>query len=558
MSQLLSRSTRHLKGDLFGGITAAIVALPLALAFGVASGAGAVAGLYGAISVGFLAALFGGTPSQISGPTGPMSVIMGTVFAALMLQHPDNGIALAFTVVMFSGVFQILFGVFKLGRYITLMPYTVISGFMSGIGFIILIIQIAPLVGHPIGPNVLTSLREIPAALAQPNWAATSIGILTLLIVFGSPPRLNRIIPSPLLALVICTVVSMVAFSRGAMPRIDDIPPSLPHIQLPAFTLDQLPLMIGYGLMLAALGSIDSILTSLVADNLTQTEHNSDQELIGQGLGNLVSGLFGGLPGAGATMRTVINIKAGGRTPLSGMIHAVVLLGIVLGAGPLTAKIPHTVLAGILIKVAVDIIDWSFLRRAHRISRKTTGIMYLVLFLTVFVDLVTAVAVGVFIANVLTLERLSKIQQQEVQLITTAAEGFHLSPEEQTLLAQAQNRILLFQLGGAMSFGAARSIAQRMGMIERYDVLILDFSPVLFLGVTASLAVETMVKAAVAKGRAVFLVGAKGEVSDRLHRLEIFQHLPLDQRVSDRLEALQQAVDSIQPDPFCTLDSRQR
>lgn len=557
MSQLLSRSTRHLKGDFFGGITAAIVALPLALAFGVASGAGAVAGLYGAIAVGFLAALFGGTPSQISGPTGPMSVIMGTVFAALMLQHPDQGTALAFTVVMFSGVFQILFGVFKLGRYITLMPYTVISGFMSGIGFIILIIQIAPLVGHPIGPNVLTSLREIPAALAQPNWAATSIGILTLLIVFGSPPRFNRIIPSPLLALVVCTLVSVIAFPRGAMPRIDDIPQSLPHIQLPAFTLDQLPLMIGYGLMLAALGSIDSILTSLVADNLTQTQHDSDRELIGQGVGNLVAGLFGGLPGAGATMRTVINIKAGGRTPLSGMIHAVVLLGIVLGAGPLTAQIPHAVLAGILIKVAVDIVDWSFLRRAHRISHKTTGIMYLVLILTVFVDLVTAVAVGVFIANVLTLERLSKIQQQQVQLITTAAEGFHLSSEEQMLMAQAQNRILLFQLGSAMSFGAARSIAQRMGMIERYDALILDFTSVLFLGVTASLAVETMVKAAVAQGRSVFLVGATGEVSDRLHRLEIFQHLPPEQRVSDRLEALQQAVASIQPAPFCALNARE-
>ncbi len=409
---------KNIRGDFFGGITAAVVALPLALAFGVSSGAGAIAGLYGAIFVGFFAALFGGTPAQISGPTGPMTVVIATVFSALTANNPENGLAMAFTVIMLGGIFQIIFGLMRLGQYITLMPYTVISGFMSGIGVIIVFLEIAPFLGHPVSANVVESVIKIPYFLSNANPAAAGLGILTLAIVFGTPPKVTRLIPSPLIALIIGTLVAVFAFPDSGLRLIGDIPSGLPTLHLPTFNVAQSRNIIGYGLMLAVLGAIDSLLTSLVADNITRTSHDSDRELIGQGIGNLLSGLFGGLPGAGATMRTVINVKTGGKTPISGMIHALVLLVIVLKAGELTENIPHAVLAGILIKVGIDIIDWSFLRRAHQISLKATGLMYIVLFLTVFVDLITAVAVGVFFANLLTVKSLSDIQSDKVKAIT--------------------------------------------------------------------------------------------------------------------------------------------
>lgn len=538
----------NLRGDSFGGITAAIVALPLALAFGVASGAGPIAGLYGAMCVGFFAALFGGTPSQVSGPTGPMTVVMASTLAALVAKNPETGLATAFTVVMLGGLFQILMGVLRLGKYITLMPYTVISGFMSGIGIIIIAIQIGPLLGQEGTAGVVDSLLNIPGALREIDPVAAGLGLLTLVIVFAAPPRLNRILPAPLIALVSCTLLSVFVFPDSDILRIGDIPSGLPSLQLPRFEWSTLKDMLGYGFMLAVLGSLDSLLTSLVADNITRTQHNSDRELIGQGIGNLISGLCGGLPGAGATMRTVINVQSGGKTPLSGMIHALVLAAIVLKAGALTEPIPHAVLAGILIKVGIDIIDWGFLKRAHRLSTKGAGVMYLVLLLTVFVDLITAVLAGVFVANLLTVKALTDLQIQNVKAVTDAEEEDWLLPEERSLLRAAKGRILMFRLSGPMSFGAAKAISQQLSIVENYEILILDLGNVPRLGVTALLAIETMLKDAIAKKREVFLVGASsGQVQQRLQRLEILQRLPRSHRVTERLAALQLSMQILQP-----------
>ncbi|WP_414618933.1 SulP family inorganic anion transporter [Calothrix sp. CCY 0018] len=542
---------RNLRGDLFGGLTAAIVALPLALAFGVSVSPedGAIMGLYGAILIGFFAALFGGTPSQISGPTGPMTVVMATVFATFVNRNPGTtGVAIAFTVVMMGGAFQILFGLLRLGKYITLIPYTVISGFMSGIGFIILFLEIGPFFGHQGSANVVESLQKFSEYANNANPVAVGLSILTLVIVFGSPQKLNRIIPSPLLALVVCTLISVLIFPDSGIPVIGKIPMGLPKPQLPRFELTQMRDMVGYGLMLATLGSIDSLLTSLVADNITRTNHDSDKELIGQGIGNLLAGLFGGLPGAGATMRTVINIRAGGKTPISGMVHAIVLLVIVLGAGKLTENIPNAVLAGILIKVGIDIIDWSFIKRAHKISMKATGLMYAVLFMTVFVDLITAVAVGVFCANLLTIKRLTDLQAKEVRAITTP-DGNHrklgLTASEEQILSRGEGRILLFHLGGPMSFGAAKAISQQMSIVENYDVLILEFNEVPYLGVTATLAIENIVKEAYEKRRTVYLIGASGIVEGRLRRLPILRRVLLQNPVNTRLEALEKAMNIV-------------
>ncbi|MEL6601876.1 MAG: SulP family inorganic anion transporter [Cyanobacteria bacterium J06614_10] len=536
---------QNLRGDIFGGITAAIVALPLALAFGVSSGAGATAGLYGAIFIGFFAALFGGTPSQISGPTGPMTVVMATVFTGLIAKYPETGLALAFTVVMLGGLFQIVFGLLHLGEYITLMPYTVISGFMSGIGVIIFVLQLAPLFGQPGSASVVDSLLQFPAVISETNPAALSLGVLTLLIVFGMPARLNRILPAPLVALVVGTAVSL-AIAGEDIPRIGTIPSGLPDFHWPRFEAAAIRDMLGYGLMLATLGAIDSLLTSLVADNITRTQHDSDRELIGQGIGNMVSGLFGGLPGAGATMRTVINVKSGGQTPISGMVHASLLAAVLLGAGPLTEQIPLAVLAGILIKVGIDIIDWSFLKRAHRVSIKAAGLMYGVLFLTVFVDLITAVAVGAFVANLLTVKHLTDEQKLHVEAITSPMDG-SLSAEEKQILADVAGRVLLFRLSGPMSFGAAKTISQRMSIVNQHEVLVLDLADVPRLGVTASLAVENMVQQACDRRLAVFIVGAKGRVKARLSALNVLNRLPPENQLDSRLEALRRASQSLQP-----------
>ena len=315
-----------------------------------------------------------------------MTVVMASTVATLVARNPESGLAMVLTVVMLGGLFQILLGLLRLGKYITLMPYTVISGFMSGVGVIIIVLQIDPLLGQEGTAGVVNSIVAIPNYLRDINPPAAALGLLTLAIVFAAPARLNRILPAPLIALVACTLLSMWGFPNSNIPHIGDIPGGLPTFHRPQFEWQTLKDMLVYSVMLGTLGALDSLLTSLVADNVTRTQHDSDRELIGQGIGNMVSGLFGGLPGAGATMRTVINVQAGGRTPVSGIVHALLLAVVVWKASFLTEPIPNAVLAGILIKVGIDIIDWGFIKRAHRLSTKGAGVMYLVLGLTVFVD----------------------------------------------------------------------------------------------------------------------------------------------------------------------------
>ncbi len=546
----------NLRGDLFGGLTTAIVSLPLALAFGVASGAGPVAGLYGAVCVGFFAALFGGTPTLISEPTGPMTVIMTAVVASLTAANPDNGLAMAFTVVMLAGVFQIVLGTFKLGKYITLMPYSVISGFMSGIGVILVFLQIPPFLGqaNPKG-GVIGILQNLPDLVSQVSPVETFLGCLTLAIIFLMPAKLKRYAPPQLVALIFCTAISLIFFGDAGIRRISDIgeiPMGLPQFQFPVFTPGQITTMLVDGVMLGMLGCIDTLLTAVIADSLTRTEHKSDKELIGQGIGNIVSGFCGGLPGAGATMGTVVNIQTGAQTALSGITRALILLVVVLGAANLTEPIPMAVLAGIALKVGLDILDWSFLKRAHQVSLKGTLIMYGVMFLTVFVDLIVAVGVGVFIANILTIERLSNLQAQDVKAISDADDAVDLSAEEKQWLERANGRVLLFYLSGPMIFGVAKAIAREHAAIARANALILDLSDVPMMGVTASLAVENSIKDALDKDLHIFVVGANAKIRKRLENLGILSKIHADHLMEDRTEALRRAVTLVEGDPSTT------
>lgn len=537
----------NVRGDIYGGITAAIVALPLALAFGVSSGAGPIAGLYGAIFVGFFAALFGGTPAQVSGPTGPMTVVMAATFTQYVAHDPQTGPMLAFTVVMMGGLFQILFGVLRLGRYISLVPFPVISGFMSGIGVIIVILQLAPLIGYATpkgGP--LAAVQNFPEIITHPVPEALTLGLLSLAIVYFWPPRLNRVIPSQLLALIIGTMALLLVFPNGNATRLGEIPTGFPSLHMPVFELALFTDMVKSSLVLAALGAIDSLLTSLVADNKTRTHHESDRELIGQGIGNTISGLFGGLPGAGATMRTVVNIRAGGQTPISGVLHALILLGIVLGAGPLAEDIPHAVLAGILIKVGLDIIDWDFLKRLRTAPRVGVIMMFAVLFITVFVDLITAVAVGVIAACFIFVHRMSELQLANIKVFTEPDEEAPLDAEESKLMEQAGGRILLYHLSGPMSFGAAKGMTRRLSGIEEYEILLLDLSDVPMIDTTTCKAIEDIIHDNLDFGREVYVIGFDDRVFEVMDRLGTLSPLDRTHVVKTRIEALRHAALSLE------------
>jgi SulP family sulfate permease len=532
----------NLRGDLFGGVTAAIIALPMALAFGVASGAGPAAGLYGAVLVGLFAALFGGTPTLISEPTGPMTVIMTAVIANLLAANPENGMAMAFTVVMMAGLFQILFGILKLGHYVTMMPYTVISGFMTGIGIILIILQLGPFLGHPTPPGgVLGTLGQLDELIASIKPAETALALLTFGLILFFPSRLRRFIPPQLLALLVGTLVSVWLLSDSDVRRIGEIPTGLPDLQLPVFTTSEWTLMVVDALVLAVLGSIDALLTSVIAENMTRKEHSANKELFGQGMGNLASGLFGGIPGAGATMGTVVNIQTGGRSALSGLTRALLLLIVVIWAADLTSQIPLAVLAGIALKVGVDIIDWAFLRRAHRVSTKAAAIMYGVIGLTVFVDLITAVALGVFVANILTIERMSRLQSQSVKAIRHAHGLEDLNRDEQMLLERGNGCILVFALGGPMIFGLAKAISRQHAVLTDHQVLIVDFTDVPVLGVSSSLAIENIILEDLGKGLPVYIVGAEGDVKKRLAKLGLLDAVDQEHVVDTRQEALERA-----------------
>ncbi len=542
MTKLLSHMRGSLRGDLYGGVTAAVVALPLALAFGVASGAGALAGLYGAILVGFFASVFGGTPSQISGPTGPMTVVM----AATITQFSHEP-AIAFTVVMMGGVLQMLFGFIGIGRFIKLVPYPVVSGFMSGIGCIIIILQLAAVLGYALPEgSIVVKLVALPSMLANPHWQPLALGMLSLLIMYLTPRRIARLLPPPLVALIVGTLVGMLYLKHA--PIIGDIPAGLPSLTRPTFSLHDLPTMLQAALVLGFLGSVDSLLTSLVADSMTGTHHNSNRELFGQGLGNLLAGLFGAIPGAGATMRTVVNISAGGRTPLSGALHALILLAVVLGVGAAARYVPLAVLGGILLRVGIDIIDWRYIKRAPRAPRAGVIIMLVTLLLTVVVDLITAVAVGIVMASLLFVKRMADVQTGSARLLADKDETHHLSVEESDILKQAKGRVVLFHMEGPLSFGSARDISRLLSKSPEKDVLVIDLTDVPFIDSSASIALEEAIATIQREDDIVLLCGLQTRVRDTLARIGLIESLPTGHVLDTRLLALRKAREYVSAD----------
>ncbi|MCQ8184828.1 SulP family inorganic anion transporter [Parvularcula maris] len=538
---------KHLKGDLFGGLTAGIVALPLALAFGEASGAGPIAGLWGAIITGFFAAAFGGTNTQITGPTGPMVVVFAGLVGELTLERSASFAEVSgiiFTAVVLAGILQILFGVFRVGQYIRLVPYPVISGFMSGIGVIIILLQASRIFGsEPDRGGVIAAIQAIPGAIANPNLIATGIALLSLLIVFFWPKNIGRFIPGALAALIIGTLIGLpfegVPKLAEVLPTFDSFADRLPPFVLPQFDRGVAFLVLEAAIILALLGAIDSLLTSLVADNATRTRHDSNKELIGQGIGNGIAGLFGAIPGAGATMRTMVNIRTGGVTRLSGMIHGLVLLAVVLALTPLAAEIPHAVLAGILIKVGWDIIDVAYILKAHKGPRWDLVLMAVVLAVTVFVDLIAAVGIGVFLAALGYVHNIAKDQ-----LAALGEERLtDLDEEERQLYEQAKGRVRIFEFNGPLSFGAAADLAHQVRQtLGGQEVLILDFAQMPTLDVSAAFAIRSIIEDAEGENRHVYLCNMAEPVRQKLDGLGLIALIKPQNILPTRKDALRQAA----------------
>jgi sulfate permease, SulP family len=516
------------KGDFFGGLTAGIVALPLALAFGVQSGLGAAAGLYGAIFLGFFAAVFGGTPSQISGPTGPMTVVTASTVAMFATANGGDistviGAIIACFVI--AGLLQIVMGIFKIGSLIKYIPYPVISGFMSGIGIIIILFQLFKAVGLPSPASTIDVVKEIGPALTKINYWALLYAALTIIIIYVFP-RITKAIPSTLIALLAVTGLSIGL--EKEVPLIGDIPTGFPEIKIgDIFSIDSkfYSLILEAGATLAALGAIDSLLTSVIADNVTKTKHKSNQELIGQGIGNAVGGLFGGLPGAGATMRTLVNIRSGGRNKTSGVIHSIVLLIILLGAGKYAALIPQSVLAGILITVGIGILDYKSLKHIKKVPVADAAIMIIVLIVTVFFDLLLAVGIGMVMASILFMKQMSDISEERSKVSDINSLKTEVSWPDEIIPSYIQDNVLVKHLDGPLFFGFASGFADKISKLPAIKYVIIRMEKVPFIDQSGLYALEEAILALEQRKIQVLFTGLQTQPEDRLRRIRIIPAL---------------------------------
>lgn len=590
---------RFLKGDVLGGLTAGIVALPLALAFGVSSGLGPSAGLYGAIFISFFAALFGGTPTQISGPTAPMTAVSMVVIASIIGVHDgDLGKAIPYILIVFllSGIFQILLGLIRVGTYIKYIPYPVVSGFMTAIGVIILITQLQPMMGYEVqkdtdyvnsfvpeaeaillekileeesqegilvledfhetvnrasqieakdireeaqflainnSSGVVGTFRVLSRLWHQINWTELLLTLLTVFIIYGYK-RINKTVPSTLVALIVVTAGALL-FNVDYLP-IEQIPQGFPKFQSGIFNDFNLLHLLPYfaaALTLALLGAIDSLLTSVVADNLTKTKHLPNRELIGQGIGNSISALFGGIPGAGATIRTVVNIQSGGKTKLSGMVAALVLLIILLLLGPIASQIPAAVLAGILITVGIGVMDYRGLRAISKIPRSEVGVMFVVLVLAVVWNLVYAVGIGLVLASLSFMKKMGDVTDQMSEVAPVQKEKAW--KDEKLLSPEFLSKVFIKHIEGPLFFGFTSDFqALSKQLPDSAKVVIIRMERVPLIDQSGLFALEDILIELTQKGITPFLEGVREQPKYMMQTIGILNKLiPEEHQFSD-------------------------
>lgn len=595
---------KHFKGDLLGGITAGIVALPLALAFGLQSGLGATAGLYGAIIISIFAALFGGTSTQISGPTAPMTAVSMIVIAGIVAANDgdlNKAIPAILTVFILTGLFQVALGLAKVGQYIRFIPYPVVSGFMSGIGVIILITQILPMLGyypsedaayvgtyvpeaeelilehilqdevaedilvledfhetikraeaiteHQVmreaatlaasdAAGVLGAIRVVDNAVDNISWIDLILALLTIFIIYGFK-RITTVVPSTLVALVVVTLGAILFLPEYR--TIGTIPSGFPMPHFEIFSLFKLNQIVPYiftAASLAALGAIDSLLTSVVADNMTKTKHDPNRELIGQGIGNSIAALFGGIPGAGATIRTVVNINSGGKTKLSGIFAGMLLLVVLLSLGPVASKIPAAVLAGILVTVGIGVMDYKGLRHIRQLPFTEVFVMLLVLILTVFVGLIEAVLVGLIMSSILFMKEISNVVEQRTKMAPLKDFSRELPwSDEGNIIDQIGDKVYIKHLDGPLFFGFASRFQDMINALPEIKVVIIRLDKVPYVDQSGLYAMEDAVLGLQSKGIIVAFTDAHGQPLDMFKRFDLIPDLVSEKYCFETFEA---------------------
>lgn len=567
---------KNLRGDILGGVTAGIVALPLALAFGVtafsvlthygysleeASSIGAKAGLYGAIGLSILAALFGGTATQISGPTAPMTTVSVKVVAvslagvavASQADTLDRALPMILATFMVAGLMQISFGILKLGKYIRYIPYSVVSGFMTGIGVIIIITSIFPFFGsaNPVeegfAPSlgVLLNIHELPDLI---NWQAAALSVLSIGIIYLFP-RISKVVPSPLVALILVSAFSYFILHPESVTVIGTIPQELPAIHLEMFswfTVLEWETILLYGLALSVLGLIDSLLTSVVADNITKTKHDSNRELIGQGIGNVAVAFIGGLPGAGATMRTVVNVNSGGKTRLSGVISGLLLLVVLLVAAPLVGHIPQPVLSGILITVGIGIIDYKGISHIRKIPTTDAVVMVVVLLLTVFWDLIMAVGFGMVISSIAFMKKMSEIVEENTEMAELSE---HMDQEkwddEVKISEEDAKKVYIKHLYGPLFFGFSTKLKELVSRLPDIKVFVIRMERVPFVDQSGIYALEEIITGLKDKGITVVMTGIQEQPLQSLERMHIIPNLVEPKHILEDITDLAGALHEI-------------
>lgn len=607
MKQLFS----NIKGDAFGGITAGVVALPLALAFGVSSGLGPSAGLYGAIFISFFAALFGGTNTQISGPTAPMTAVSMVVISGIIAANDgDLSIALPaiLTVFLIAGLSQIGLGILGFGKYIKYIPYPVVSGFMTAIGVIILLTQILPSLGYSpkedlqfvnqfkaqaeevilenilkeeAGDGILVlenfqetidraslisqddiqkesenlaskeasgtigALKLMPRALQNINWLELLLALGTIFIIYGFK-RITTVVPSTLVALIIMSGIA-IGFGLNYKP-IEEIPSGLPVLQLEIFTKFKLTTITPYvftGFTLALLGAIDSLLTSIVADNMTKTKHDPNKELIGQGIGNSIASLFGGIPGAGATIRTVVNINSGGKTKLSGMIAGIMLLFILLALGPIASKIPTAVLSGILITVGIGVMDYKGLKAIPSLPKDMSFgplklsseviIMLIVLLLSTFWDLIFAVGIGLIISCLMFMKKIGDLTSEYSNVKVLIEKSW---PDEKNIPERLKKSVFIKHIKGPLFFGSTSDFQQLYKQIpDTASTVILRLERMQYMDQSGLYAMEDMIQELQTKNIEVRFVNLLKQPRYMMERIDIIPDFIPEGHIYDSLKA---------------------
>ena len=529
----------NIKGNLFGGITAGIVAMPLALAFGAQSGLGAQAGLIGAFMIGLFGALFGGTPTQISGPTAPMTslaIVLVGLFSAM-----EGGLMLTFLTFVAAGLFQIAMGLLGVGKYVKYIPYPALSGFMTAIGVLIILGQIYPIVGLASPAGAVNQMTEIPSVFLDMSGYELIIGLSTIAIIYIFP-KITKAVPSTLVALVVVTGVVAFLPIRDNISFISSITSGIPMpklTELPPLNQESISIVLKYGAMLAALGAIDSLLTSVIADNITKTKHNSKKELIGQGIGNTLSGIFGGLPGAGATIRTVVNINSGGTGRLSGVIHAIVLLLILLLFGQYVSLIPTSVLAGILLTVGLGVIDYKGLKHLRHVPRAEAFVLILVLVLAVFMGLVEAIAVGVTLSSLLFMIQSEKIglANTEISSLKEFKKALPWVDEKGLFKDVKDDSVYIKHLYGFLFFGITSEFKEMVKNLPEVKAVIFRFERVPYMDQTGLYALEEAVLDLERRGIDVYFTGMKGQPLDMLKALKIVPELIGEGHIFETIEA---------------------